>query len=672
MGICNLDENKELAADIAAYIEISIQESLNSGQVFKLFPIFKTMYDALYESDKDQIRAAGVAAVVPQLFFNVLEKDPSLMVKLVQKNSANIKSIDAIKTLQKEIEASPDPIDLVISKLDKKGLTIRQINQNNLTKNPEEEKVFLKYVEDYGIVKDKVLKSQGYDKTTGQSQQQVGNRVTTVTRSDADKATSYAALQNILARHNPKLNFENDTIDGHSGFRLAAVIEANIPDPQKNIYNIDKTSTRLVQAIVDNDGNYLYFDEKGNITTKEEGKIAYFPFKSTNPKDVEKNIKMSIDLFNQSLEELEASPEEKTELKNKFEKEITEQIEKEAAQVDEWKAKVEAGETLLFNITGGTTGAIDNPDSIEFSGIRDLIQKPLSEYDLDKDETKLSTTKYVSNKTSYTTPAIRFKNHTELISLKGVKISEGDPRLLGDLVNLLIENLVRPNGDVVTPQEKVSLFYEYTKPFGLNFSFDEGNLVIHYGKQQERLDLSDPQIATQKLEEFLNNNAWFTYVKRDLPVYTAFSIKDGVLTTSQQPYNPFIFQYLIPRVAYDTRTRRPMINNGYFTFEPTNLKAVVKQKAEETVKESEEILKQNNYSDTKGLADLLDRSKLIEARSDKAQKEKADKWIATAAILKETYKGVRLFTEVDARDVTNSDSFASFANATLTLYKGFD
>lgn len=177
MSICNLDENKELAADIAAYIELSIQESLESGKVFKLFPIFKTMFDAINEADKDPIKAAGVAAIVPQMFTKVIENNPSLVTSLISKNIANIDSIKAIKVLEEEIKLSPNPIDLVISKIEKRGLTLSQLKNNQLNPEKPEGQTIPKYIEDYGIIKERALRALTYKQTTGKSQQQVGDTV---------------------------------------------------------------------------------------------------------------------------------------------------------------------------------------------------------------------------------------------------------------------------------------------------------------------------------------------------------------------------------------------------------------------------------------------------------------------------------------------------------------
>ena len=155
------------------------------------------------------------------------------------------------------------------------------------------------------------------------------------------------------------------------------------------------------------------------------------------------------------------------------------------------------------------------------------------------------------------------------------------------------------------------------------------------------------------------------------------TITDGILKVKEQPYREFIFQYLVPRVIYDQTeldgvpVARPMVNNGYFTFERTDLKEVAEQEVKEAVTKADKIIEDNQY-DIDDLAGLLERSKLIESNATPEQLAAGDAWAAKSAIFKVKHKGKPVLTVRDARKITNSDAFATFARSTITLYKGAD
>ena len=669
MGICNLDQNKELAKSLATYLNISIKKSIKDNKPFKLISVMREIYDIAHKKDQDVNKALGIAGAMPKLFLELLKKKPEYTLQLAQ---GGLK-LDPIFDFNKEIETSETPLD-VISKYVLTNIaapTVVNAIQNGTTTQPAE-KPIAKKTKDVPLFFDKALKPSTFMSTTGFSGIRNAN-INIIDKNDPAKINSYNALINLLLAQGQETNFENIEYDGQKGFLLKVVKESLLPNPEKNVYSDDKLSMSLVVAIVNNKGEYVYFDEAGKITTEDDGKIAYYSLR--NPKttvDIDRMVKAAVEQEEPFIKvQTQGDPEAFALRMSDFRKAKTKQFTAEMNELSQIRRDVTAGDNVFFNITGGVVGHIDDRGA----------NTPLSEIDPNMIESfGDETTVYVgADGISYTVPAVKFKNYPHIVGMKGVLVKEKTPDLFKNLIDLLVDDLVKNDDSVVSPAEKIELFKQYVeilpeskdaKTNKLLLSINNNKLNVYIGT--ELLSLEDKERAKQLLSNFLAEKAYHTYIKTRTGSYNTFTIENGVLAVKEEPsYKDFIKQYLVPRIMVDAKTKTPIVSNGYFIFEPINLEKNVAKETEEVLKKAKEVTKKTDF-DTNDLEQALERSKLIASRSNKVQKAIADKWIAEAGILKVKVNGKPVLTIEDARNITNSDAFATFARASMTLYAGGD
>jgi hypothetical protein len=668
MGICNLDQNKGLADSLANYLNISIKKSLKDNQPFKLVSVMRKVYDIAYKKDQDINKALGIAGAIPKLFLELLKMKPEYLSQLMDKGF----KFDPIADFNKEIETSDKPLDVVSKYVltDVAAPTVVNAIQNSTTATPTE-KPIAKQSKDVPTFFDRVLLPDTFNTTTGFSGIRNAN-VNIIDRNDPAKINSYNALINLLLAQGDAINFEDVEYDGHKGFLLKVVKESLLPNPEKNVYSDDKLSMSLVVAVIDTKGNYLYFDQAGKITTEENGKIAYYALRNPKTKaDVDKMVNAAVQQQTPIIGlQTQGDPEQFEVRMANFAKAKTKQFTDEMNNLAQIRRDVTAGDNVFFNITGGVVGHIDDRGA----------NTPLSEIDPKMIESfGDDTTTYVSEGVSYTVPGVKFKNYPHIVPLKGSLVKEATPDLFKNLIDLLVDDLIKSDDKVVSPAEKIELFKQYveiikegkkTKANKLLLSTNNDKLNIFIGNQL--VSLEDKAAAKILLSNFLADNAYHTYIKTRTGSYNTFTIENNILSVKEDPaYKNFIMQYLVPRIMVDSTTKTPIINNGYFLFENINQEKIVAKETDEVLKKAEKEIKKTDV-DTDDLADALERSKLIASRSNKIQKEIADQWIKDAAILKVKVNGQPVLSIEDARNITNSDAFATFARATMTLYKGGD
>jgi hypothetical protein len=665
MSICNLEENKTLANKIANHINLHIKNKIATGEPFKLLDIVNEIFSAVNKDSKDVNMALGIAGVVPKIFIELTKIKPEYISDLKKANK-NFK-MDPILDFQNEIETSDKPLDIVAKYIKKGNLpTIQQINNNSYGVEPVEKKI-LKQAPDLSTIITKALSSDRFNSTTGTNQVVKANDTTVPTESNPAKTHVYSTLQKLLSAK-IKLNnatYETVKYSGHTGFKLKALKEGELPNPEKNVYSENKQSKSSIVAITDNKGEYLYFNDNGEITTEKEGKIVYLSLRKVSKESKANLVESALKQISKVISE-----EEFNTTRTSLVADINKKINEQSKDIEEINRQIANDEEVFLDITGGMQGIIEEGQL--------STQKPLSEYKLSINEIQNAgkeSKEYVTNGRTYQAPTIQFDNFDESVTLKGMKVSDANPALLKTLVDLIVDDVTDEKGDVIPIKEKIEKYlYQFGKPSGLKPT--EVGLFI----KNKALDLSNKVEAKKELTDFLKSSFYFTYVNTTLSkrnLYNAISVTDNVLKVQEAPYRDFIFQYLIPRVIYDQTKvdgqpiARPMVNNGYFTFERTDLKEVAEKEAKSAVSTANDVIENANY-DIDELSDLLERSKLIESNATPEQIAAGDAWAAEAAIFKVEHKGKPVLTVKDARNIVNSDAFATFANATITLYKGAD
>lgn len=662
MQVCNLQENKELAKSIGNTINASIKQSLASNTAYRLVPIMKSVYDKSYSDDQNTVRALGIAAVVPKLFLDVLKLKPEYISQLLDKGFL----MDPVYKFIKDIDTAKDPLDITAKLLNIAYTpTISQINKNAST-DPEHG-IVLEFSDSITKVKSKLLTSNTFLATSG------NNRIS-INETDPNLNFNYKVQQNILKAQTDKdPTFETVEYSGHKGFKLRLMLATDVPNPEKNLPGINILPENYVQVIVDNKGNFLYFNDNFQVSTEDEGKLVGFPQRSWNK---EVNKKLLIESFLSGIkpfiEKETTDPAQVAIRMAEVEKSLSQTINKEIEELNNRLDDINSNRLVLANITGGINGAITDPSTIT----RDMagkpltkeqkaeLQKPLSEFKISDKSLKSILT--LLNK-------VVFDNYPTPIGLKGTLIAEKDPALLDTLVNLLTEDLVE-DGQPVSANRKIKLFHQFTYPSRVKLS--EVNKTIAIAIDGVPLNLQDKEAAKAKIKEALSNKVnggYFAVMKPQGAAnsYEEVSISGNTLTTKTSPYLPFISKYVIPKIIYDKTTGEPMVINGFFNYKLIDSK-------EQENQENKDIIKKGNDATGFDAKDIdisgFDRSKLLDSRSNREQKALADEWVKTSAIVnaKDPVTGKLLFPITRLQNIVNSDAFATFSRAGFTLYHGSD
>jgi predicted NAD-dependent protein-ADP-ribosyltransferase YbiA (DUF1768 family) len=658
--ICNLEQNKELAKSLGTYLHIRMQESLKSNQPFRLSKVMDEIYKLAYSKDKDNIKALGIAGVLPAIFINMGARKPFFFNSILKKGS----KLDPIIELNNQINAESDPIKIIADFIAKGTIAgVSEVISKN-TNTEVNEKAVVKKTPTLGLIQDLKLIVPTLFSTTGVSQVKY-NKASSTFESEPAKRASYNALQNLIVAKDNSIvaSYEDLEYDGHTGFKLRAVVEKNLPNPEKNIYSETLNSVSVVVAVTDNDGNYLYFDDNGKLATEETGKIAYYRLRKTDEQTknaiIDAALSMSIAGSKLSKEEIEKE--------RAF---IAKEIEAEAKEIENIKKEASSTDkkVMLDILNSSKIGSID----------QDIPQKDrtLSNFDLSPKE--ISTVGELRNfkvgNIELTLPSITFDNGIT-IQLYGSKIKESTPELFDNLINLLIDDVVRPDGTPVAASEKIAIFKQFFFPLDeeakakqnkLKLFEKNGEIVMSIG--DNIISTVDKEAAKQKLSDFLGKEGYHSYIKKQNNIYIDFNIADNILYTEEKFYNDFIFKLVSPKIMLDVLTKRPMINNGYFNFVRSIDKEQVDNIAKKAIEKAKDTVKDKKLD--LGDWDTYERSKLIQDTYTPEQVANADAWKEVTPLFKIKVDGKPVITIDEAIAITNSDAFATFANATITLYKG--
>jgi hypothetical protein len=666
-AICNIEENKEFAQSIGDYINVSIIKSIETNTPYELFPIMMNVYDSL--KDDNKVKALGAAAVVPQLFLNVLKLKNEYIIKLLENGFPIQKVYDFIKL----VETAEDPTAFVAKALKiTDAPTIAQTN-NNLSYDPSS-KVILTFDNSSTQVEAMMLTTNSFLLTSGD------NRLS-INQSNPDLNFNYKVQENLLKAQTDKdPTLSSVEYSGHTGFKLRLMLATNVPNPEKNIPGISLargSQSNYVQVIVDNNGNYLFFDDAYKITTDlDKGKLVAFPQRNWNKVDTKKLfIESSLRAVTAAIKRETTDPAEIAIRTAAVEKTISQSLDKQIAELNQYLEDINNDKLVLSDITGGFAGSITNPDNIttDIQGNKltaeqkNQIQKPLSEFKLSNKA--LSSILYLYNK-------VQLDNYPTAIPIKGTLIAEKDPGLLDTLIDLLTEDLVE-NGQPVPASRKKDLFHQFAFPARVKISYN--NDAIDIKVDSVSLNLDDKAKAKEILKEVLSakiKGAYFSVMKEQakLKTYEEITVSGNTLTTKIADYLPFIAQRVIPKVIYDKTTGEAMIINGFFTYDLIKSQEQDNKEIKKIIDNGDEAVKKTGFNPDKINTSGFDRSKLLDSRANSEQKAAGDAWQKTSAVVnaKDSVTGKPLFPKKLLQNIVNSDAFATFSRSGFTLYNGSD
>ena len=683
MSVCSLSDNQDLKIALEELVNGLIDEN-SKGTKFDPAVITQTVYDTLSPALGVE-KALGITYHVPQLIFDIINENPAYDLKTFIKKGYD--SAIFINDVITPLEQAEDKLKAIGARVGASDLSVEETEE--ILSNIPASTITVKASVDSEAREDKHLAGV-VGSTTQETSKEIYDKTTkkfvpVKNESDPDKMFHQTILADIVsAKKDKDSDFSTVEYKGKKGFKLKGMLEKDLNVIAKGKIRADRnywlSKFIAIAVITDNDGNIRYFNEDGSIGDIDTGRPVYFNMRSVENLDALERLKESA-IKTQGAE---------------FNKQqFREAVEKQKAL----SKRIKAGEEVMLDIVGGMKGTFTNPDTLTSEEQKE-VQRTLSDFDLSqavKESIKLMSIE----RNGFMVPmhSILFEGLDTYVSLKNTEsIGKQDPSLLDHIVDILTEQITTLKG-VMTPKQKVEYIRQFISPtrvqkdavlnkdgkeiekenkgytIGTTTIGSKDQLVINFGGSN--INLANKEQAKIAIKNFLGEHVSIhldgkSYNQRTYDKITLSKTFEA--TEEAVNYWDFISTKMTPRIIMDKRTNLPMIINGYFTYEEPITKAQVNDKVKTTTKEVDKAdipitPDDKNY----GISKML-RSKLFANTATPAQKAAAEKWWKEETALSKAVDadGKPLFTLSLLSNTANSDAWADFSNAVITLYEGAD
>jgi len=703
MSVCSLESNRDLKIALDELVNSLINE-YSKKETFDPEGITKDIFNKLKEPLGVE-KALGIVYHTPRLIFDIINDNPAYKLDAFITKGYDAKKffIDVVNPLEK----SENKIEAIANRVGLSNVSVEDTETMISNQPASSFDINVKASVDSIAKFDRRNASSIVSSTTQETSKEiydVKEKKYIVIRNETnpDSLFHQTILSNILgAKKNDDIDFSNVSYGNHTGFKLLGMLERDLAELTNNNVRPGRSAqlkNRIaITVITDNDGNILYFNNQDGTVTKDKskGKPVYFFLR--NPKDNVKIFALKESAKYDAFLRGEQFNEEEFERALEELADLIEDITAKESNVDENRIQVP------LDIIGGIKGVYVNPDTLTKEE-RKEVEKTLDKFKLSQKEIKGIKNVDIERKIGdkfviVSIPAIFFDNADSWVSLKTVEtIGEQDPILLNHLVDLLIEEITTPKG-VMTPVQKIDYINTFINPnvapqkalvkdnivirqaipgYTIGLTTDvKPKLVINLGGAN--LDLSNKEKSKEILKKFLADNARIRFHAES---HKTNSYKYLNLSKTPEGFNAieeklnywnFISSKLVPRIIMDKTTNRPMIINGYFSYQRSQSEADVKKDVAETTKQ----VKETNIPLTKDEQDFgfekMLRSKLLASTATPEQKSAAQKWWEESGLAAALdADGNPLFSFHPLFNTVNSDAWAEFSRSAITLYKGAD
>lgn len=273
--------NSEDVLNIYGDIYENILISINSKSKFDPEAYIKKTYEAIAKNNDPKF-ALEVAQAIPQImlqviatrsnvaeyfYTNEIKSDPIMGL------SVKFKNIDEVN---KFIISEPVTLDEVKDTIKK---TIRKRNQ--YTAEDPTNVMLMSSVQKKARVDDPLSNAPMFMIPENPEEVSEADR----DKEDPEKVMFYKVIKNILDIYNNRLDSQEDIIYQDTAIAQRPMLQTSLPLKEDGSSYLSKYDLEfknknpefigIVNVISDSDGNILYFDEEGNITTKENGRLVY-------------------------------------------------------------------------------------------------------------------------------------------------------------------------------------------------------------------------------------------------------------------------------------------------------------------------------------------------------------------------------------------------------------
>ena len=344
-------------------------------------------------------------------------------------------------------------------------------------------------------------------------------------------------------------------------------------------YAITNYKNDYIYILTDVNGNPVRFNDDAEVDA--QGRIIYFnsrylPSRLDNDQfDIDNvtNVRTPVELSQNLGISVDDAREQ---LRAEFE-----QLEKAYRYID-----AKPGNTVIYNITGGSYGSQDT-GSIEPVSFRPDIFKsetPVFAYlKANQAQDGANAGVYIQNpitKAYYLAPSSKLAGKAE------------------ELAKFLTEDVVHPDGDLVTGKEKVAVLSTYVlnsiKDIHYKVNPDTDNIEISLSGQKLNLSLNSDKVRLQEALAKVPAGYDRTYVVNTTKAnknsaVSIFSLSGNTAEISTVPYQTYLETFLKIRINLDT-DGNPVTYNPYFTLSLANMSSAKVLLAPENIDQQPKIV----------------------------------------------------------------------------------
>jgi hypothetical protein len=657
MSVCNLEQLGDLKKALEQYVNVLVKDSVKNKNFDPVF-ITKKVYYTTFTKNQDHAQALGIAYHIPSIINNLFKANPELDISqdLSGKQLDNLKSLlDTVKTV--------DGLDKLSKLLGLQGKSLEEI-QKEIANQVKPQQIKIEVIKDGVVEESDLLFPTEIAKTTGQQLQEENGKPIR-NKTNPQKDIYYKVLGNILEQNQGvELTFSDIEYSNHKGFRLLALKESELP--ANNLYPGRTASDNIVTAIVDNNGNFLYFNEDGAIVQEGEGKIAYFIIGSVDSSKLESiKTRLQNDLVKQyeTIAEQKGIKEDLGTIYSKVDKIIENRLKQEQVYIKSLIEKAKQ-ENVLLEITGGMIGIPVVPANKTEKSL-------LKEFDITEEQKR--SISILTDKNGRSVPHLTFGNGINISISNPLKINQrsADAEVLNSMLDILL-NDVKLLGKSLTANDKINYIRQFIN-LKSNINITSDGIFV----DNKRLDIENDKEGSKEILKSNLGEYYITFIKgpynsNNLEFYKIG--EENELDVANLNYYDFIAERHNLNVIKNETNNKPLIVNGYFTFENANAQIEINKQVKEVVQKAEEDNTNNNtfeLPDVNG-DEFVYRSKLLEEVPTTAEQEKrAKQFLESHPIFKAVDEnGKKLISTDFTRTLVNSDAWASFSNAAVTLYQG--
>jgi len=706
MSVCNLEANQDLKISLENLVNGLIKEQ-SKETVFSPEAITQVIYDRLNKALGTE-NALGIVYHTPRLIFDIILDNPVYDMESFMK-----KGYDSTKFYNEVVvplEQSEDKMKAIAGIVKAPILSVTE-TEIIISNQPASGSITIKAAPTTTTRQERRNVVDNVKATTQETAEEVvvGTELVPLkNQTDADKLFHQIILSNIIAARSDydtpftEVEYTVTTEKGakisHTGFKLKGMLERELAievgeDKVRQGRSSQLKNRIAVTVITDKDDNVLYFNPDGSVDkSKTTGRPVYFWVRALavikNNGEVIRNEK-KIQLLKNSA--MNTAALMKTEFDEEaFDRRVNETI--ELVKRITGKNESQEPEVVELVITGGSRGAYTDPDNLS-PAEQKIVQSTLDQFDLYLHEKKITLSSFARKLDGADVimdlPGIPFDGLDVPVSMKNTEfIGKQDPSLLDNIVDVLTEE-IRTSQGVMTPSQKIDYIAKFINPknegtkrtkaysIGTNKVGTKDELFINLAGIN--VNLANKGEAKKLLKEFLGANVYIHFHQKS---FDALSYKylDLVKTDTgiegiyeDLSYWDFIAPKMTPRIVRDTSNNRPVIINGYFTYEEEGYEEDISDQVKATEKEVKKTDIPTTKKEEEDEWGKMLRSKLLQSTASPAQKAAAEKWWKESGLSTAVdADGKPLFSFHELFNTINSNAWAQFSGSAITLFQGSD